>query len=57
MPKPDTTEFVPDYEIECCNCEQTPTVTIFQDGLIWAQSELCGPCYFGEADALDPDNW
>ena len=57
MTQPAQTEYIPDYEIECINCGQTPTVNIFQNGLIQSQTELCGPCCFGEADALDPDNW
>ena len=57
MTQPDQAEYVPDYEIECTNCGQTPTVCIFQNGLIQSQTELCGPCCFGTAEALDPDNW
>ena len=57
MPNPNKTEYVPDYEVECENCGETPTVTIFQNGLIQSQTELCGPCCFGTADAINPDNW
>jgi hypothetical protein len=57
MTTPGKTKYVPDYDNDCCDCGQSPTVTIFQDGLDEAQTELCGPCYFGEDDALNPDNW
>jgi len=31
----------------CCNCDQKPTV---------GDSELCGPCFFGEAETIG-GNW
>ncbi len=40
--------FVPNYNDACENCGQLPTV----DDL-----GLCGPCCFGEADCINPDNW
>lgn len=57
MTQPVQAKYVPDYGIECVNCGQTPTVCIFQNGLIQSQTELCGSCCFGTAEALDPDNW
>ena len=36
------------YGKSCCTCSQSPTV---------GDSGLCGACFFGEADCIDPDNW
>lgn len=49
---------IPDYNTACSNCGQTPTVTIknkYEEKV--NHLELCGPCAFGEAAAIDPDNW
>ena len=52
------TKFEPDYITECFNCDQTPTVMVTDEGCnIEHHTELCGPCCFGEAAALDPKNW
>jgi hypothetical protein len=48
--------FEPDYDAKCDVCDQSPTVTIVEDG----QTEylgMCGPCTWGEAETLDPDTW
>lgn len=37
----------PNYDVECMVCGETPTVD---------DTELCGPCCFGEADTAD-GNW
>lgn len=49
----------PNYDRKCLNCEQTPTVDIYdKDGkILRTHMDLCGPCCFGEADAVDPENW
>jgi len=47
--------FEPNYEKECITCEQTPVVEIPKDDP--GNGNLCGPCYFGTAEALDPDMW
>ena len=49
--------YEPDYEQECQNCGQTPCVTAMKDGKVVASFEMCGPCTFGTAKALDPDWW
>lgn len=36
------------YEVSCCACQQLPTV---------GESELCGPCFYGEAACVDPREW
>lgn len=49
---------VPDYDQKCSVCEATPVVTIEnEEGEIVQNWELCGPCLFGEADAIYPENW
>lgn len=35
------------WEVACCNCGEKPTV---------CETELCGPCCFGEADTAG-GNW
>jgi len=37
----------PNWDIPCMNCDSTPTV---------GDTELCGPCCFGEADTAG-GNW
>lgn len=49
--------FVPDYTHRCSNCGNTPVVTAEKDGKIVYQGELCGPCTWGIAAALDPRTW
>ncbi len=49
-------KFVPNYEIECINCEQVPTVSVVSDGDT-TDLELCGPCCWGEASTLDVTTW
>lgn len=58
MSNPETNRAVPDYTIKCCVCEQTPTVSIVDiDNNIVAETELCGPCCWGEAAMADPTEW
>lgn len=49
--------YKPDYKRKCCNCGQKPVVTAVSDGKRVIDFEMCGPCTFGEAAMLDPDNW
>ena len=49
---------VPDYESECELCGNSPVVLIIEEQ---AGSEhetlMCGPCFFGAACCLHPENW
>ena len=48
----------PDYRTKCEVCGQTPTVCIKREnGKVYYHSGMCGPCTWGEADTIDPDNW
>lgn len=49
--------FVPDPTGQCCVCGQSPTVTAVKAGKIVNEWDLCGPCCFGTAKALDPATW
>jgi hypothetical protein len=49
--------FVPDFEQHCINCGQTPVVTGVHLGKVVYNSEMCGPCVWGEAKAIDPSTW
>lgn len=43
----DEAEFAKNFDVPCANCGQKPTV---------GNTELCGPCCFGEADTAG-GNW
>ena len=49
--------YEPDYHNNCVVCNATPTVIAVKDGEVVEDFKTCGPCMFGSADALDPDNW
>ena len=50
-------DLTPNYDKRCIVCGRKPTVTVrFEDGSI-DHSELCGACYWGESDCIDPENW
>lgn len=51
-------KYVPDYDDECVNCGQSPTVTVEEsDGTVSHRTNLCGPCCWGEASTLEVDTW
>ena len=56
---PEPTAYVPEYEIDCSVCGQTPVVTITDanTGDLKHNIGLCGPCCFGEAAMLEPARW
>ena len=48
----------PNFDITCQCCGQLPTVDIYNvEYGETHHTNLCGPCCFGEADCLDPENW
>jgi hypothetical protein len=49
----------PNYERECEGCDMKPTIDLYSvDGSTFIEhTNLCGPCMFGEADAIDPETW
>jgi len=49
--------YEPDYTEKCENCENRPVVTAILDGKVVHNFHLCGPCTFGEASCLDPEEW
>ena len=49
--------YEPDYTSECMVCGQSPVVTVVREGEVIHSTEMCGPCTFGTAKALDPDWW
>ena len=49
--------FQPDYAHECDNCGQSPVVTGIRRGTVIYLSGMCGPCTWGEAAMLDPEEW
>ena len=51
------TKYKPDYEQKCDNCGQSPVVTIVENGVVTHNFEMCGPCTFGSAECIDPENW
>lgn len=47
----------PDYNGSCQNCGQSPVVTGVRHGNVVMSPDLCGPCCWGEAACIDPENW
>ena len=54
---PDKVEYVPDYKAACDVCGQSPVVTVYENGNKTYSTDMCGPCTWGEAETIDPDNW
>lgn len=52
-------KIAPDYISSCCNCDNYPVVTfVYEDtGALETDTEMCGVCYFGEAECVDPEEW
>lgn len=51
-------KYFPDYEQKCGNCGESPVVTIQNEkGKVVHDFEMCGPCTFGSAKCLDPEEW
>lgn len=50
-------EYRPNYNCRCEICDQSPTVEGVRDGKVVYESGMCGPCTFGEAACLDPQEW
>lgn len=50
-------EYVPNYERKCIACDNKPTVEGLKDGARVLIADLCGPCTFGTADAVEPSEW
>lgn len=49
--------YEPDYDTNCYVCGNTPVVTMVRNNKIIYTMEKCGPCTWGEAEMLDPDEW
>lgn len=50
--------FLADYDGVCEVCGSGPTVVVAaQNGDVISALNLCGPCCFGTAEALDPGYW
>ena len=49
--------FEPDYESKCFVCKASPTVTGVRNGKVIVETDLCGPCTWGTAQALDVEWW
>ena len=52
-----TFKYEPDYDTKCENCDQVPTVTVIENGVLTHHTGLCGPCCWGEAETIDPETW
>jgi hypothetical protein len=50
-------KFEPDYSHECEVCGQKPVVTGVKDGKVVYESDMCGPCTWGESKLIDPSKW
>jgi hypothetical protein len=56
---PEILDSEPNYEIACTVCGEKPTVDLIipDTKLLFERTRMCGVCMFGEADAIDPENW
>lgn len=50
-------EYKPNYKTHCIVCNSTPTVDVYEGEKLAFSTEMCGPCTWGEADCIDPNNW
>jgi hypothetical protein len=48
--------YVPIYNVECWECEDSPVVGILDD-LAVRSTGRCGRHYFHDRSMTDPDNW
>ena len=48
---------IPREDGQCQFCKQARTVAFEVQGKMVHDTELCGPCYFGTAQALDSSKW
>ena len=52
----------PNYDERCVVCDQSPVVDLYDpenpdEDIPYHKTDLCGPCCFGTASAIDPDTW
>ena len=51
-------ECEPDYKTPCMVCGQKPTVVVTEvESREVHHVEMCGPCFFGSAACIDPEEW
>jgi len=57
--EPRVVKYVPDWKTPCGNCGQKPTVTARdpKTNELVNHWEMCGPCVWGEAKTIDPEEW
>lgn len=49
--------YKPNWGNACRNCSETPSVDAVKNGVTVLRTGLCGPCCWGDANAIDPDTW
>lgn len=49
--------YEPDYKHKCIVCGAKPVVTGVANGKVLVQTEMCGPCTWGENKTIDPKTW
>jgi hypothetical protein len=45
------------WQVDCIRCSAQPIVGLENDSGEITSAGLCGPCFFGDRNMLDPDNW
>lgn len=50
-------KFSADYDGKCESCDSSPTVVVVTKQNITWNTNMCGPCMFGEASCADPKEW
>lgn len=55
--KEERVSYISNYSGLCDVCGDTPTVVVVAKNEPVRHLNLCGPCCFGTAEALDPSYW
>jgi hypothetical protein len=48
-------QYEPNFEEACYNCGSSPTVQVKFH--VQPETNLCGVCFFGKPEMVDPDEW
>jgi len=50
-------QWLPDYDGECIQCGESPTVDGWRNGKLVYHGRMCGPFTWGTAEAVNPATW
>lgn len=49
--------YMPNYQHECVQCGNRPTVDVYVDGAKQYDTYLCGACTFADSAMINPRRW